>query len=678
MDNLSKRLEGLSPDKRMLFAKMLAVQQKQNSRVIKPVKNHDGPIPLSFSQQRHWFLEQLMPEAVHNIPHLVRLNGILKIDAIEKALNEVMRRHESLRTIYKVVDGQPSQIIEPYKPQKLLVEDISHLSQEERDVHLQAITKKEARKPFNITLGPLWRNRLLKLDNNTHVLWVTMHHIISDGWSGGIVMRECAELYKAFAEGRGNPFKDLDIQYSDFVVWQRKYFQGDILKNQLSYWKKELDGASHFTPLPIDFRRPPMQTFNGNVIEFDFPEALMEKFRELAEREGKTLFVIMISILYTLLSRYTNQSDLCVGTAVANRQRQELENLIGVFINTLVLRADLSGNPKFNEILKRVSETTIKAFDNQDLPFERLVDELNIERNVEYSPLFQVLYVQRENTMPDIEMPEITMSSVMLHTGTAQFDLSLYVTFSSEGAKGSFEYNTDLFRLETIEKMSEDFLCLCKAVASDDSIRIDELQALIPPKTLPVVITSSFTAKPAQDYLEFWLDEMNIPAQVMFTPYAQVFQMLIDPGSSLRKNSEGINIIMLRLEDWIQGQSSDLSLINLEKNVYEFLNVLDKAKIKTPSIVFLCPPSDNFKDKAANLLLLMRMEELITKRIGRMEHVDVVGYRDLNELYDVTLYNDFMADKAGHIPYTQEYFAAIGAFVARWILGICEPTKQKP
>jgi hypothetical protein len=333
--------------------------------------------PASFAQQRLWFLEQLAPGLpVYNIPGAVRIRGVLDPAVLERSLNEIVRRHEVLRTTFTEMEGEPVQVIRPVLELTLPVEDLSGLPVAEREAEAQRRVAAEAARPFDITEGPLIRAKLLRLSSDEHVLVVTMHHVVSDGWSMGVFVRELAMLWEAYAHGRPSPLADLPIQYADFAVWQREHLQGEELDAQMGYWKERLAGAPALLELPTDRPRPTVQTFVGAKIVRTLPADLAERLKSLAREEDASLFMMLLAAFYVLLYRTTGQDDLVVGAPIANRNRPELEGLIGFFVNTLVLRTELSGNPTFREILRRVRETTLGAYAHEDLPFESVTSAI--------------------------------------------------------------------------------------------------------------------------------------------------------------------------------------------------------------------------------------------------------------------------------------------------------------
>ena len=436
-------------------------------------------VPSSFAQQRLWFLDQLEPgSASYNIQRAARMKGRLDLPALRQSLNALVARHESLRTNFGSYQGEPAQIIAPAREIEIAVIDLTGLKPEERETEARRLAAIAAQDPFDLAQDQLLRATLFQLDEQDHVLHLVMHHIISDGWSLGILFREIGTLYEAFANNRPPPLPELPIQYADFASWQRQWLQGDLFEEQLAYWTKQLAGAPAVLELPVDKPRPAVQTFNGAYHSTVLPTRLGDSLNELSRREGATLFMTLLAAFQTLLSRYTNQEDILVGTPIANRTRTEIEGLIGFFVNTLVMRTDLSGNPSFRELLRRVREVSLEAYAHQDLPFERLVEELQPERSLSYMPLFQVLFAVQNMPKSFLTLPALELQDFSLDRKTSKFDLSLYIGESVKGLTVTFEYNTDLFEAATIARMAEHFQTLLEAIVSNPEQRLADLPLL--------------------------------------------------------------------------------------------------------------------------------------------------------------------------------------------------------
>ncbi|MGZ4134728.1 MAG: amino acid adenylation domain-containing protein, partial [Tumebacillaceae bacterium] len=438
---------------------------------------------LSFAQERMWFFEQFQAgTATYNMPGAVRLTGHLDVQALERSLKAIWRRHEALRTNVAVVDGKAVATLNDATELVLTVRDLRELndaSKTDREVEMLRLSQEEAQKPFDLTNDALVRTTLLQLGDEEHVLLLTMHHIVSDGWSIGVFINEMAALYAAFLQGDEAPeLPALNVQYADFAHWQREWLQGDVLDAQLGYWKHQLRGELPVLQLPTDRPRPAVQTFNGASVPLELSATLTEALQQLSKREGVTLYMTLLSSFKTLLYRYSGQDDILVGSPIAGRNRAEIEHLIGFFVNTLVLRTDLSGDPSFRDLLGRVRQVALEAYAHQDLPFEKLVEEIQPTRSMTHSPLFQVMFALQNAPMSALELPGLTLNQLEADSGTAKFDLTLTLTETDRGLTGSLEYNTDLFDRATIERMAGHLQTMLEAIAVDASRTISALPLL--------------------------------------------------------------------------------------------------------------------------------------------------------------------------------------------------------
>ncbi len=458
--------------------KSLKNGQSQEALPLLPIPRSES-IPLSFAQARLCFLDQLQPNsAFYNIPLALRLSGQLNITALQSSINEIILRHEALRTNFTIVEGQPVQIIASTKNLKLLVVDLLHLRESEREIEAQRLANVEANRPFNLEREPLLRGMVLQLGETEYVLLLTLHHIISDGWSLGVFVRELTELYKAFCTGKPPRLPELPVQYADFALWQRQWLQGEILEAQLDYWKEQLKNAPSLLELPTDRPRPADQTYRGGYHYAAVSLELSGKLSALSKRTGVTLFMTLLAAFQTLFYRYTGQDDIVVGTPIAGRNRREIEGLIGFFVNTLVLRTNLGGDPSFEDVLSRVREVTLQAYTYQDLPFEQLVEALQPTRDLSYNPLFQVMFALDDALVPSVKLPELTVSSYAVEIGTAKFDLTLSMENTADGLVGVWAYNADLFDETTIARMARHFQTLLEGIVANPQQKVSSLPLL--------------------------------------------------------------------------------------------------------------------------------------------------------------------------------------------------------
>jgi amino acid adenylation domain-containing protein/non-ribosomal peptide synthase protein (TIGR01720 family) len=433
-------------------------------------------IPLSFAQERQWFLDRLVPDRpIYNVHVPLRAKGRLDVRALRRALQALVRRHEVLRTVFETIDGRPVQIIRPRATQRMPVVDLRPLPPEAREAEALRLSTAEARDPFDLRLGPLLRTRLLRLAADDHVLLITMHHIVSDGWSAGVSAREIAALYAAARSGALPALPDPPIQYADFALWQRGWLRGETLERQLAYWRSQLTGAPRLAKLPVDRPRPAAQTFEGATETFALAASLTGRLETLSRRSGCTLFMTLLAGFQTLLLRYTGEHDLLVGSPIAGRSRTETEGLIGFFVNTLVLRVNLSGDPAFLELLRRVRAVCLEAYTHQDLPFEKLVEDLAPERALSHTPLIQVMFQLQTAASGSLELEDLSLTPLDVDTGTTQFDLSVDLLERAGGLEVQVEYSTDLFDAATIRRLMASYASLLEAAAADPERRLSEL-----------------------------------------------------------------------------------------------------------------------------------------------------------------------------------------------------------
>ncbi|ATB48690.1 non-ribosomal peptide synthetase [Corallococcus macrosporus] len=486
MSELLKKLAGLPPEKREAILKKLRQQNvvaapKEEARAPGiPRVSREQPLPLSFPQRRLWFLDQFEPGTpAYNIPEFVRLTGPLHVPSLERALNEVIRRHEVLRTTFVAEDGEPRQRILPALTLSLGVLDLSYLPGARREPLCQELALQLAGTSFDLAAGPLLHARLVRMGEEDHVLLLVVHHIVSDGWSTGIFIQELTALYAAFSRDKPSPLPELPLQYADFAAWQQQWMQGDVLTAQLDYWRRQLEGSDSALMLPTDRPRPRVRTYAGGKQGFQVDPGVAQHLKALGTQEKASLYMVLLAALQTLLHRYTREPRVSVGTYIANRNRTEVEPLIGFFLNTLVMRTGLEGNPSFRELLRRVVDVTLGAYAHQDIPFEKLLEELAPSRDTSHSPFFQVMLVLQNTPTPPAELGALRMESFSVSgEAFAQFDLTLWFSEEAGGLQGIWEYNRDLFDAATVERMVAHFQTLLAGIASNPGQRLLDLPLL--------------------------------------------------------------------------------------------------------------------------------------------------------------------------------------------------------
>jgi len=457
-----------------ILSQSLGSSELQTAAILRV--DREGKLALSYGQQRLWFISQLEPENVgYNIPVAVRIAGPLDLESLEGTLREIVRRHESLRTRFVSVNGEPRQIIDTSIAVELPVTELSHLPEPEREAEARRLALKEAQQPFDLARGPLFRVQLLRLASQDHVLVFNMHHIVSDAWSVGVLVREVSAIYNNFSTGQPSPLPELDIQYADFSAWQNELLSGPVLEGQQEYWKRKLAAVEPLM-LPTDRPRTPMQRQDGATMHFTVPMELTEALKTLSRKQGATLYMILLAAFQALLGRYSGQYDIAVGSPIAGRSRTETEGLIGFFINMLVLRTDLSGQPDAIELLRRVKETTLEAYAHQDVPFGKLVEELLPQSERARSPLFQAMFVLQNVPWTALELGAAKMLPFNVDTGVAQYEISLFLTETGSGIEGFADYNTGLFEAVSITRMIDHYQMLLSGILAKPSQSI----ALLP------------------------------------------------------------------------------------------------------------------------------------------------------------------------------------------------------
>ncbi|MFL5385320.1 MAG: condensation domain-containing protein, partial [Longimicrobiaceae bacterium] len=497
----------------------------------------EGRLPLSFAQERLWFIDRLEPgNTTYNLPAALRLTGALDGAALERALGEIVRRHEALRTTFAEADGSPVQVIAPFGGFALAVEDLSGLGEAERESAVGRRAGEEARRAFDLSAGPLFRAALLRLGAEEHVLLLSMHHIVSDAWSMGVLSRELSVLYAAYREGRESPLPELAVQYADYAVWQREQLEG-ALEQQLGYWRERLAGAPELLELPTDHPRSPVRTHRGAAVPVELSPELLERLQALGRSEGATLYMVALGAFQVLLSKYSGSEDVVVGSPIAGRGRDEVKGLIGFFVNTLVLRTDVSGDPSFRELLGRVREVTLGAYEHQEVPFEKLVAELSPERSLSHSPLFQVAFTLDNAQDTGGRLAGLSVQGVGTELEVAKFDLSLSLTETAQGLRGELNYSTDLFERGTVVRMLGHLARVLEQVAANADVRLSELELLGEAERALVLEGWS---QPAAEYPADRCIHERFEAQAEHTPVA-VAVVFEDAALTYRELNERAN-----------------------------------------------------------------------------------------------------------------------------------------
>src|SRR3984957_9140172 len=498
---LVRRLDGERSNAETTDSSSASIRKEPPTRVDVDAQGRQVAIyPASIGQQRLWFLDQLdgTAGAAYHIPAGLRLQGRLDRGALHATLDTIVARHEALRTSFVVLDSQPVQQIAAADVGFHLIEhDLSALPAVAQQARVSELSQRETAEPFDLSTGPLVRGQLLRLAPEDHLLLITQHHIISDGWSRGVLVQEVATLNAAFSQGQGNPLPPLDSQYADYAAWQRQWLQAEVLQGQVDFWKAHLGGAPALLELPTDRARPAVQSYAGSSVGVALPDELTAGLRLLSQRHGVTLFMSLFAGWSALLSRLGGQSDLVIGTPVANRQRSEIESLIGFFVNTLALRVRLENDPSVTELLAQIKASTLEAYAHQDIPFAQVVEALQPPRSLSYNPIFQVM-LALDNAPGErvLSLPGLKVSEVESTQATAKFDLTLSLRDAGEKIEGVLEYATELFDRVSIERMSAHLLTVLEAMVADDRQRISELNLLSPAERQQLLVGFNDTQAP--------------------------------------------------------------------------------------------------------------------------------------------------------------------------------------
>ncbi|HKV09744.1 MAG TPA: amino acid adenylation domain-containing protein, partial [Thermoanaerobaculia bacterium] len=632
-----------------------------------PRREGPGPWPLSFAQQRLWFIHQLeRRSAAYHIPIAVDLAGSLRPPLLAAALEGAARRHEVLRTTFGLVDGHPVQEIRPGLGISLPEVDLSALDGREREAELDRLAAEEAVRPFDLARGPMLRGVLVRREAARFRLLLTLHHVAADNWSVAVLMREVSALYGSLVTGLPASLPELPVQYADFSVWQRGWLQGEVLEKQLAFWRDRLDGAPRRLDLPADHPRPEIPSFRSGRLVFRLPEELAQGVKALGREQGTTLYNTLLAAWNALLARYAGPEDLVVGSPVANRQHTEIEGLIGFFVNTLLMRNRPQGALAFADFLASVHEASLSAFAHQDLPFEKIVEDLRPERDSSYQPLFQVMFNVYDGAMPELRFAGLEVEGVEVQIGTWN-DLDLLLVDTRQGIEGYLRYSLDLFEPETAEAIAASFRELLETVVRAPRTRLADLPlspalaaraeaARRRERKQLLAVSATFTADAIAESLDFWMRELDLPSRVEMAPYNQVFQQLLDPGSLLSTNRHGVNVLLVRLEDWAP---------EVERNADDLIAALEQASrsAAVPFLAVLCPSETAYPE----------VEERLRAALSSASNVHLATPAELAALYPVEDLYDAYTDRIGHVPYTLTGFAALGTLVSRRIHALASP-----
>lgn len=690
---ISGQLEGLSPEQLELLSLRLARTTRTARRegaaegVQAPIpkRRENGPSPLSFAQQRIWILAQLAGDpAAYNLPQTLRLAGPLDPAALAASLQAIFDRHEILRARFFTVDGLPHQEITPAGALELPFVDLSGLPREARSREEERLARADALRPFDLTAGTLLRALLVRLGEVEHLLLVNLHHIAADNLAVDLLVRELSALYTARVAGRGDPLPPPPLQYLDYVAWQRGQAEAEVLAGHLAYWKDRLAGLPALD-LPTDRPRETRPRFRGERLAFDIPPALAAGLEAWARRQGGTLHMALVAAWGLTLGRFAGQTDFAVGMPLASRNRRELEGAIGLFSNTVVLRFDLAGDPPPRAVFEKVREATLAAHVHQDLPFDRLVEELAPARVPGRTPLFQTAFNLQRSPGRSLRLGELELTPVEYFRGTANLDLYLAIEEAEGTSSGLLEVDADLFDPATARALNDAFLGFLEALVERPDLPLSRQpfpEALVEraraarlrDRRQQVRIAATFTAEPLERPLAFWLDLLDLPSDITFAPYNQVLQELLDPAGGFATNAYGANVALVRLEDFLRFAPPGTDPAELPARAADdlarALTAGAAARLAVPLLVVFCPSP---LDPGGRSEPVRRLEREVAEAAVGLPGVLVIPAAEIEARYPARAAFDDYADRQGHIPYSAEGFAAVASTLARHLYGLRQP-----
>ncbi|HKX63112.1 MAG TPA: HAD-IIIC family phosphatase, partial [Verrucomicrobiae bacterium] len=682
-------LSGLfeAPTPALLAERLPTAHDEAFGPVLQPEKR-DGPASLSFSQQRLWFIDQIDPDSSgYHVPVAVILEGSVDAGVLQDALQDIVRRHEILRTRFITVNGEPVQEILPHLPVQLLHADWSGRSEVNDPARLRSLLNAEVQRRFDLTRPPLFRCSWLRLNETRHILLVVMHHIVSDGWSLEIFFRELAELHEARLAGRPAALPELPIQYADYAAWQRRSIKGEALDEHLAYFKEHLQGAPPAIALPADHPGPAGQAHSGAERSVTLSPPLLEALARLQRNEGATSFMSLLAGLSILLHRWTRQKDLVLGTVAAGRELPEVEPLLGCFMNFLPLRLKLSGSETALDVLRQAKAAVLGSYSHADCPFEKIVETINPERSRAGNPIYNVALLLQNFPPIVLATPHLKGRRTPVDTGAALLDLRFIAEEADKTVSVSCEYRPDRFQGSTIDRLLAGLTLCLETLAGQPATPVGEIKLdpeLVAEPRRPeaqrnagleanvIAIAGTFTVEPVQDGLQFWLREIGLTARVEFAPYNQVFQQLLDPAGLFGRNAHGLNVVLVRMEDW-QRSDDETNRNNghfkpdqIEATARELRAALQTAAARGGEyLVCFCPSWKTLQKDPGQETFFQRLEESLANNLADQSRIRLVTSWELLELYPVSELADPHGDRLGHVPYTPEFFAALGTLIVR-------------
>jgi acyl carrier protein len=649
--------------------------------------SRDGDLPLSFAQQRLWILHQLEPDSfAYNNVMALRLKGRLNVSALEQSFEALLARHEILRTIFPASDGIPAQVILPPQPFTLGVLDLSDAPVGDRERQAADFAGEEARKPFDLARGPLFKVQLLRLAGREHVLLLTMHHIISDGWSMSIMVRELTALYDAFSRQRRAQLPEVKIQYADFAAWQRNWLQGETLEKYVSYWKEKLDGARPLLELPTDFPRANVRTSRGATAEIVLPSEAADAVKRFGRDHNVTPFIVMLSALNIALNRWTKQGDMVIGTVTANRNHLETERLLGCLMNFLPLRARVSEEASGLELLRQLKATVLEAHHYQDCPFEKVVEAINPERAKNRNPLYNVAFLMQNFPTSEISGGHLELAPFHVERQASMLDMTFVAEERDDGLHLKCEYDADLFTAETITSFNAFYTEVLRQFVGQPQKPLSDYElpeklaverepaAAVESDGLHITINSTFPAEPVSDTLSYWMDALDIDATFEFAPSSRAFERLEPLPLPVGATAYApVNVVLVALDSWLDS-APDISTASerelapmIEVKTDEFARTLRKAAAASAVklLLFICPASPPAISAAGGALIFERFEGKLVEKLSILSNIHVTTTTSLAALYPVSQTHEQETTAHSQSSYSRAFFAALGTMIAR-------------
>lgn len=638
-----------------ILAQLLSPPTENSSLNSTIISKNLTTAPLSYEQERLWFLEKLSgKQSVYNISEAVILRGELVVDLLAQSLSEVIGRHASLRTIIGLdKEGAPIQIVTPPEKGSLPLVDLADLDETTQLQRLTELTQQLFQQDFDLTTGPLRNFCLVKRAAQEHWLILVIHHIVCDGWSLNLIVQEMATIYQQLVQGLPVNLPEPEIQFTDFAYWQKHYLTEEYLKPQGEFWQQQLVGAPPLLDIPTDMPRPTTISFRGAHHFFTLPASLNSDLREFSRQQGVTLFMLLVTAFKAMLCRYAQQDDIVIGSPVSGRLRPETRDLVGFLAYPIALRTDLSGDPTFVELLQRVRQVVLAAYEHQEMPFAKVVEAVRPKRNLNYSPIFQIMFSLLSRPFGGVQIPNLSLSSLELETGLSEFDMFLTLFDEKTQLSGVWGYNVDLFEHDTIEHLYEFYVSILTQLVTQPTITISALT--FPPELLnrtqtrlKVVIGATFPAEPLRELVGESLTQQGLPNLIKLTSNNQIFQQLLDPTSPYSRNRQGINVVLIRLQDWQRRSQSEESpeqrlfkLRTIESNLHNILMAFKSALSSSLSryLVCLLPYPEIVAQDPAVAAFYTRMEALIEAELRPFTSVYLVKPHELEGVKDSPEYD---------------------------------------